>query len=60
MERYGVEYLLLDENNATLEALYEAPRSDERFTLIVEFARADLAGEARVSYLFARARSPGE
>jgi hypothetical protein len=39
MDRYGIAYLLLDENYVPLRALYEAPQSDERLVLVKTFVR---------------------
>jgi hypothetical protein len=37
MEAYDVDYLLLDANNPSLRALYDAPESDERLDLVRSF-----------------------
>ena len=37
MDRFDVEYLLLDGNYAPLRALYLAPQSEERLTLLASF-----------------------
>ena len=47
MRRYSVQYLVLDQANATLNDLYEAPTSDAR--LILEEA---FLGGQQTMYLF--------
>jgi hypothetical protein len=37
MDRFGVEYLILDGNYVPLRALYEAPGSQERLALLAAF-----------------------
>ncbi len=37
MERYGVEYLALDQNNPSLRSLYDSPDDDERLQLVASF-----------------------
>jgi hypothetical protein len=41
MERYDVSYLVLDENNPPLRALYDAPQDDVRFNLVETFVREE-------------------
>ena len=47
MRRYGVQYLVLDQANATLDDLYEAPTSDARLVLEEAFL-----GGQQTMYLF--------
>jgi hypothetical protein len=37
MEAYGVDYLLLDKDNASLRGLYDAPESEQRLDLVRSF-----------------------
>jgi hypothetical protein len=52
MDRYGVDYLLLDHNNASLQALYRAPESEERLIW-----KRSFSDEKTTAHLFQR--TPG-
>jgi 4-amino-4-deoxy-L-arabinose transferase-like glycosyltransferase len=54
MARYGARYLVLDQNNPTLRALYETPDSDPRLAL-----RAEVAADGARVLLFEVSRGPG-
>jgi hypothetical protein len=53
MEAYEAEYLVLDGNYVPLRALYEAPRSDERLSLLATFA-----DQGETLYLYRLRRGP--
>ena len=50
MQAYHADYLLLDSNNVSLQALYRQPGSDERLTRVQTFR-----DETRTAHLFKRA-----
>jgi hypothetical protein len=53
MAHYDADYLLLDANNASLQALYRAPESEERLLWLTTFG-----DEKTTAHLFARAPGP--